>query len=57
MTTDEMLGGYALAVVAVAFICAVTAALRDLIDKWIEKCDKRKERESRISLSENFTTE
>lgn len=45
MTTDEMLGGYALAVVAATFICAVTAALRDLIDKWIEKCDKRKERE------------
>jgi hypothetical protein len=43
MTTDEMLAGYAFAVVAATFICAVTAFLRDVIDKFI--CGKQKERE------------
>jgi len=43
MTTDEMLAGYAFAVVAATFICVITAILRELIDKWI--CGKRKERE------------
>ena len=38
MTTDEMLAGYAIAAVTATVICVVTAILRDLIDKWLEKC-------------------
>ena len=37
MTTDEMLAGYAIAAVTATVICVVTAILRDLIDKWVEK--------------------